>query len=119
MSLVLVMGASPNPDRFSNKAIRHLLHLNHEVAAIGKRQGMVGDVPIVDDYPHLKDVHTVLIYLSPPRQPGIVDYIISLKPKRVVFNPGTENHEFEELLKSHDIKVVRDCSLMMMGSGRF
>ncbi len=119
MSLVVVLGASPNPERYSNKAVRRLLSNNYEVVAIGKREGSIGGVPIITGQPPLADVHTVLIYLSPDHQGEIFDYVISLRPKRVVFNPGTESPEFQEWLESYNISVVRDCSLVMMATGRF
>jgi predicted CoA-binding protein len=119
MSLVVVLGASPNPERYSNKAVRRLISNNYQVVAIGKRKGFIGDVPIITEQPELNDVHTVLIYLAPYHQGEIFDYVISLRPKRVIFNPGTESPEFEEWLNSYDIKTVRDCSLLMMAGGRF
>lgn len=119
MSLVVVLGASPNPERYSNKAVRRLLSNNYEVVAIGKREGSIGNVPIITGQPPLSDVHTVLIYLSPDHQGEIFDYVLSLRPKRVVFNPGTESPEFQEWLESYNIRVVRDCSLVMMATGRF
>lgn len=119
MSLVVVLGASPNPERYSNKAVRRLLSNSFEVVAIGKREGSIGNVPIITGQPLLTDVHTVLIYLSPDHQGEIFDYVLSLRPKRVVFNPGTESPEFQEWLESYNISVVRDCSLVMMATGRF
>lgn len=114
-----MLGASPNPDRYSNKAVRRLISNNYEVVAIGIRKGLIGDIPIITGQPALDNVHTVLIYLSPSHQSEIFDYVLSLRPKRVVFNPGTESPEFEEMLASYNIKVVRDCSLVMMASNRF
>jgi uncharacterized protein len=119
MSLVVVLGASPNPDRFSYKAVRRLLRQNYQVVAIGKREGMIDNTPIITGQPPLDGVHTVLIYLASYHQGEIFDYVLSLRPKRVVFNPGTESPEFEEFLESYDIQVVRDCSLVMLATGRF
>jgi hypothetical protein len=87
--------------------------------AIGRREGLIGDVPIITNQPAIEDVHTVLIYLAPYHQGEIFDYVISLRPTRVVFNPGTESPEFEEILESYNINVVHDCSLVMMAMGRF
>jgi len=119
MKLVVVLGASPNPDRFSYKAVKQLLRHNHQVVAIGKRAGMIKDVPIQTGQPALTGVHTVLMYLAPYHQGEIFDYVISLRPKRVIFNPGTESSEFEEILESYNVDVVHDCSLVMMATGRF
>jgi predicted CoA-binding protein len=89
------------------------------VVAIGKRKGMIGDIPIQVDQVPIPDVHSILIYVAPYHQGEIIDYVISLRPKRVIFNPGTESPEFEELLESYNVKVVHDCSLVMMAMGRF
>jgi len=117
--LVVVLGASPNPDRFSYKAVRRLARGQYRIVAIGKRQGMIENIPIVTGRPVLSDVHTVLIYLAPSHQGEIFDYVISLKPRRVVFNPGTESPEFAEFLESCNISVVNECSLVMMATGSF
>jgi predicted CoA-binding protein len=119
MSLMVVLGASPNPERYSNKAVRRLISNNYQVIAIGKRNGFIGDVPIITEQPALKDVDTVLMYLAPYHQAEVFDYVLALRPKRVIFNPGTESPEFEQWLESYDIKIVHDCSLLMMASGRF
>jgi predicted CoA-binding protein len=119
MSLVLVLGASPNPERFSNKAVRRLIRYNHEVIAIGKRAGMIGDTPIITTQPEITGVHTVVMYLAPYHQGEIFDYVLSLRPKRVVFNPGTESPEFDEFLESYNIEVVHDCTLVMLANNRF
>jgi predicted CoA-binding protein len=119
MSIVVVLGASPNPERFSYKAVKRLISNNYQVVAIGKSNGSIGNIPIVTGQPALNDVHTVLMYLAPYHQGEIFDYVISLRPKRVIFNPGTESPEFEEWLKSYDIEIVNDCSLVMMATGRF
>lgn len=119
MSVVVVLGASDNPERYSYKAVRKLTFHKHQVVAIGRRKGLIGDVPIITNQPAIEDVHTVLIYLAPYHQGEIFDYVISLRPTRVVFNPGTESPEFEEILESYNINVVHDCSLVMMAMGRF
>jgi len=119
MSIIVVLGASPNPDRFSYKAVKRLTSNHYQVVAIGKRKGMIGDVPIINGQPEIKDVHSVLMYLAPYHQGEIFEYVVSLRPKRVIFNPGTESPEFEEWLESYNIEIVRDCSLVMMATGRF
>jgi predicted CoA-binding protein len=119
MSLVVVLGASPNSERYSNKAVKQLIIRKYEVVAIGKRAGTISNIPIITGQPVLRNVHTVLMYLAPYHQGEIFDYVISLRPKRIVFNPGTESPEFEELLDSYNIEIVHDCSLVMMAMGRF
>jgi predicted CoA-binding protein len=119
MGLIVVLGASPNPERFSNKAVRRLLKNNFQVIAIGKKEGMIENLKIITGQPPLTDVHTILIYLAPYHQGEIFDYVISLRPKRIIFNPGTESPEFEEFLESYNIEIIRDCSLVMLAMGRF
>jgi uncharacterized protein len=119
MSLTLVLGASPNPERFSYKAVRSLKRHNHEVVAIGRREGFIEDTPIITGQPLIKDVHTVTIYLAPYHQGEIFDYVLALRPKRVIFNPGTKSPEFEEWLESYDIEIVHNCTLVMLATGRF
>ena len=119
MSLVVVLGASPNPERFSYKAVRRLIRYDHEVIAIGKRAGMIEDIPIISTQPGITGVHTVVMYLAPYHQGEIFDYVLSLRPKRVIFNPGTESPEFDEFLESYNIEVVHDCTLVMLAENRF
>jgi predicted CoA-binding protein len=119
MSLVVVLGASPNPERFSYKAVRRLINYDHEVIAIGKRSGIIEDIAIINKQPEISGVHTVVIYLAPYHQGEIFDYVLSLRPKRVIFNPGTESPEFDEYLESYNIEVVHDCTLVMLAENRF
>jgi uncharacterized protein len=119
MSLVVVLGSSPNPERFSYKAVRRLIRFNYDVVAVGKRSGIIEDIAIITGQPNLPDVDTVVMYLAPYHQGEIFDYVLSLRPKRVIFNPGTESPEFDEFLESYNIKVVHDCTLVMLAEGRF
>ncbi len=119
MSTMVVLGASDNPERYSYKAVTRLVKNHYNVVAIGKRKGMIGEIPIQKEQIPIPDVHSVLIYIGPSHQGEIIDYVISLKPKRVIFNPGTESPEFEELLESYNVKIVHDCSLVMLAMGRF
>ena len=115
----LVIGASLKPERYSNMAIRKLRKYGHPVVAIGLREGKVEDVEIIKNKPQLSDIHTVTVYLNPKRQEDYIDYILSLKPKRIIFNPGTENDKFIELAEKQGIEVVENCTLVMIGSGIF
>jgi predicted CoA-binding protein len=119
MSFVVVLGASPNPERFSNKAVKHLVRHGYQVIAVGKREGTIEDIPIVTGQPALQDVHTVTMYLAPHHQGEIFDYLLSLRPKRVIFNPGTGSSELEEWLESYNIEIVHDCTLVMLATGTF
>ncbi|QCX38094.1 CoA-binding protein [Aureibaculum algae] len=110
----LVLGASTKPSRYSYVAIKRFLEKDIEVRAIGLRSGSVGPVPIETDKPDFKDIDTVTLYLNPRRQTEYYNYIISLKPKRVIFNPGAENEEFVELLTKNNIKAEVACTLVML-----
>jgi predicted CoA-binding protein len=119
MSIVVVLGASPNPERFSYKAVQRLVRHHHQVVAIGKRKGLIDDIPIITGQPPLEGVHTVTMYLAPYHQGEIFDYVLALRPKRVIFNPGTESPELEEWLESYNIEIVHDCTLVMLSNGTF
>lgn len=115
----LVLGASENPSRYSNMAINRLRRHGHEVVAIGLRQGQVLDVPIITGKPELKDIDTVTLYMNPVNQEPYLDYIIGLNPKRIVFNPGTENQKLVNLAMEKDIDPVYGCTLVMLGAGQY
>jgi predicted CoA-binding protein len=120
MKKTLVLGASENPERYSNKAIRLLRSKGHEVVAIGKRPGKVGDVPYSDEKPLIiPDLDTITIYLNPFNQKEYYEYIISLKPNRIIFNPGSENPELSQLAEENGIKVVEACTLVLLSTGQY
>jgi predicted CoA-binding protein len=116
---VLVIGASLKPIRYSNKAIKMLKEYNHDIYATGLREGVVAGISIQIGFPKLTGIHTVTLYLNPQRQHEYYQYIIDLKPKRVIFNPGTENDEFYTLLKANHIKVEIACTLVLLRSDMF
>jgi len=93
----LVLGASENTERYSNMAIQRLLGKGQEVVAIGKKAGKVKSVDIQTEQVASEDIDTVTLYLNPTHQKPYYDYIISLKPRRIIFNPGTENMQLETL----------------------
>src|SRR5215212_4471375 len=93
----LVLGASDNPARYSYLAIQRLRNHEHPVVAIGKKNTQVGDVAIANDKKPFDNINTVTFYLNPFHQKEYYDYILSLKPKRIIFNPGAENDELEKL----------------------
>src|SRR6187431_2819747 len=99
----LVLGASNNPQRYSYLAMQKLKAHGHPVMAIGKREGSVSNIEIVTGTPAFKDVDTVTLYLNPTNQKPYYDYIISLNPKRIIFNPGTENDELVSLAQQNGI----------------
>ncbi|MEI8279144.1 MAG: CoA-binding protein [Bacteroidota bacterium] len=115
----LVIGASENTARYSNMAIHRLLSHNQPVVAIGHKKGNVEGVEIVTEYPAINDIDTVTLYLNPTNQIPYYDYILSLKPKRIIFNPGTENAELEAIAEDAGIKVMEACTLVLLGTGQY
>jgi len=115
----LVLGASENPGRYSNKAILRLLSKGHEVMAIGKRAGKVDKVEILTGLAKSDDIDTVTLYLNPDNQKPYYDYIMSLKPRRIIFNPGTENEDLERIAAQEGIDVLEACTLVMLGTGQY
>jgi hypothetical protein len=113
----LVLGGSLKPERYSNKAIRRLVAYKHSVVSIGLKSGLVGEVLIETGMPSFKDIHTVTMYLNPQNQQPYWDYIIGLSPKRIVFNPGTENPAFAQICTDAGIEVIEHCTLVMLDAG--
>jgi len=119
MKKTLVLGASENPSRYSYLAINRLLQHKHPVVAIGKRKGKVQDVEITTEHPEMDDIDTVTLYLNPTNQKPYYDYILSLHPKRIIFNPGTENPELEKMAEEKGIEPIEACTLVMLGTGQY
>lgn len=115
----LVLGASHKPDRYSNLAVHMLKEYDHEIIALGRRSREVDDWEIVEGKPKLEGVGTVTLYLNPHNQKEYYDYILSLKPRRVIFNPGTENPELKKLLVEAGIEPVSACTLVMLRTGLY
>ena len=119
MKKTVVIGASSNPDRYSNRAVRKLKDYGHEVVAVGLRKGEIDGVPIHADKPFVEDVDTVTMYVGPQNQPPLYDYILSLKPKRIIFNPGAENGELEKMAVEKGIEVEEACTLVLLSIGEY
>lgn len=119
MKKTLVIGASEKTDRYSNKAIRALLAHQHEVVALGLRNGEVEGVSFDSEKKTFENIDTVTLYVGPQNQPEYYDYIISLKPNRVIFNPGTENPEFITALKTAGIYPEIACTLVLLATGQY
>lgn len=115
----LVLGASDNPARYSYLAINKLAAHGHPVVAIGKKNGLVGDVQIEKDHLPIAGVDTVTLYLNPMNQREYFDYILDLKPKRIIFNPGTENEQLISKAKENGIEPVIGCTLVMLSVGTY
>lgn len=115
----LVLGASTNPARYSNMAINKLKAHGHEVVAVGNKSGMVNGVVINDTPIKIDGIDTITLYLNPTNQVQYYDYIIQTAPKRVIFNPGTENEELETKLIEAGIKPMEACTLVLLSTGQY
>lgn len=115
----LVLGASMNPGRYSNIAIKRLVSQGQPTVALGLRKGEVAGVTITNVEEDFEDVDTITLYLNAQRQAEYYDYILSLKPKRVIFNPGTENPELYALLKKNNIEIEIACTLVMLATNQY
>lgn len=115
----LVLGASENPTRYSNIAIKRLLSKGIDVVAIGNKPGLVEGVVIYKEKISVISVDTITLYLAAKNQKEYYEYILSLKPKRVLFNPGTENEELENLLTENNIDFERACTLVLLSIGEY
>lgn len=119
MQLTLVLGASTNPQRFSHKAVKSLVRHQYPVVAVGPRAGMIGEIEILPGKPSLSHIDTISLYIGPARQKEFYRYILDLKPRRIIFNPGTENKELYRLAEKNGIGVVEGCALVMLNSGTY
>jgi len=119
MKLTLIIGASENPNRYSFLAAKKLKAKGYPVLLLGRRKGNVAGEEIFIQPIDWDDVDTVTLYINPRIQTAYYDYIVSLKPKRVIFNPGTENHEFENILIAKNIVPVVACTLVMLTTGQY
>ncbi len=119
MKKTLIIGASNNPERYAFKAAERLTAHGHEIELLGIRSDVVLGKTIDTEKKQYKGIDTVTLYVGPQRQPEYYDYILSLKPNRVVFNPGTENEEFEALLRKNGIEAEEACTLVLLGTGQY
>jgi uncharacterized protein len=115
----LVLGASDNPSRYSFLAVQKLRKFEHPVVAIGRKDTKVGDVLIEKGKKPFTDVDTVTLYLNPFHQQEYYDYILSLKPKRIIFNPGSENEDLARLAADNNIRTMEACTLVLLSTGQY
>lgn len=115
----LVLGASSKPDRYSFKAVNMLIEHHEDVVAVGAREDRIQDVEILTGTPIFSDIHTVSLYLRPERQKNVYDYILKLNPKRIIFNPGTENPELYNLAREKGIEIEEACTLVLLSTNQF
>lgn len=115
----LVLGASDNPSRYSYLAINRLRNFGHPVIAIGKKKTQIADISVSNQEIPDKDVDTVTLYLNPVHQKQYYDYIFSLKPRRIIFNPGAENEELFQLAKEKGVLPLEACTLVLLNTGQY
>ena len=115
----VVFGATEKADRYANLAAHSLLRHGHDVELIGLKEGQIAGLPIQTGHPALEAIDTVTMYVGPQNQPELYEYIKSLKPRRVIFNPGAENPEFERQLQAEGIEPIQACTLVMLSIGTY
>lgn len=119
MKKTLVLGASLKQNRYSNLAVNRLIEHNIDTVAFGLKEGKIRDIQIKTNFHDFQNVHTITLYIGARRQPEYIDKILQLKPKRVIFNPGTENPEFYKKLTENGIKAEVACTLVLLATGQY
>jgi len=117
----VIIGATPNPSRYAYLAAEMLQEYKHEFVPVGIKHGSVFGKEILDlrSHPEIENVDTITLYINPQHQKEWYDYFFKLKPRRVIFNPGTENPELERSLEEKNIQALEACTLVMLRSGQF
>tara|TARA_B100001287_G_scaffold104427_1_gene87760 strand:- start:8592 stop:8960 length:369 start_codon:yes stop_codon:yes gene_type:complete len=119
-SKTLVLGASLKPSRYSNKAILSLIKNGHKVLAVGNIRGITHQINVTDTFPDsISDIDTVTLYLNAKNQKPYLRKILNLKPKRIIFNPGAENHELARIAKENNIQIIEGCTLVMLSLNQY
>ncbi len=115
----LIIGASTNPERYAFKAANSLLAHSHEIVLVGQKEGEIQGHKIHANYPDFEDIDTITMYVGVKNQPVLYDYILKQKPRRIIFNPGTENHEFEAMAQAKGIETEEACTLVLLAIGQY
>lgn len=115
----LVLGASNHPERYSFMAVKRLVAAGHGVYALGSHSGQIDDISLTTEAQKWEDIDTVTIYLNKKNQEVYTDYLLDLKPRRVIFNPGAENHSLKRRLESEGVEVLYACTLVMLATGQY
>jgi len=115
----LIIGASENPARYSNKAALALLRAGHEVLLLGRRKGVIAGIPIQVEWPHKADVHTITMYINKSHQPVWYEELLASGAKRIIFNPGAENQELVESAHAAGMETMNACTLVLLSTGAF
>ena len=115
----LILGATPNPSRYAYIAANRLVNSGHEIVNVGIKSGAVAGAEILNGEPEVEDVDTITLYVGPKNQPQYYDYLLGLKPRRIIFNPGTENPALEQLAEDNGIEPIKACTLVMLASDQY
>ena len=115
----LIIGASTNPERYACKAAISLLNHGHEIELVGQKEGEIQGHKIQTDYPDFEGIDTVTMYVGAKNQASLYDYILRQKPRRIVFNPGAENPEFEAVAEANGIETEEACTLVLLATGQY
>lgn len=117
----VIIGATPNPTRYAYTAAHLLAEYQHPIVPVGIKSGTVAEQKILDlrTRPAIADVDTVTLYIGPRHQPEWYDYILDLRPRRIVFNPGTENRELYQRATQQGIEATEACTLVMLRAGTY
>lgn len=115
----LILGASADPQRYSYLALTRLLDAGHEVVAIGRKRTEIKGIVIDTEQKPYAGVHTVTLYLNPAHQEEYYDYILSLHPKRIIFNPGAENEVLQRIAGENGIETQEACTLVLLSTGQY
>lgn len=115
----LVLGASVNPSRYAFLATQLLRSFNHEVIAVGKTEGKIGDVTILHDFPKGEKIDTITLYLNPTHQEDYYERILAAHPRRIIFNPGTENETLRKMAEEKGIETDYACTLVLLNTGQY
>ncbi|HZX74807.1 MAG TPA: CoA-binding protein [Cyclobacteriaceae bacterium] len=121
MKKTIIVGATNNSSRYAFLAAQMLDEYGHEIVPLGIKKGEVMGKSILNikEKPHVSDINTITLYIGPDKQPEWYDYLLSLKPKRIIFNPGTENEEFEKKAREKGVEAIEACTLVMLRSNQF
>lgn len=119
MKKTLIIGASPDPSRYAYKAAHMLIGRGHQIVNIGIKKGEVAGIQIEKPDAIYKDIDTITLYIGAAIQPQYYNYIVSTKPRRVIFNPGTENIELQTLLDENNIEYTEACTLVLLSTGQY
>jgi len=119
MKKTMIIGATPNPSRYANKAATRLVYTGHRIVNVGIKKGEAAGQPIEAPGKIHDDIDTITLYVGPANQKDLYDYILQTKPKRLIFNPGAENRELYNLAQENGIEPINACTLVMLATNQY